>query len=207
MLPAAPRASASRSSPSPPCTPHDLAKVVESCPRQPVPLGRWQRSVVRVVGRHRTHQGAVRCLGKHSGTRPTGPWSACRVVKMVEAGGRTPVPGQTNDDGRLDAGRSCVGRAQGRDDVGSAQWSAPQAGGAADGESCDSGSSRAPLERRKGGAGSGNGTSPILRALGADGAGGRLRSDAAAHLDQDIQRLLAAWPMIPEASCRRAEAS
>lgn len=90
MLPAAPRASASRSSPSPPCTPHDLAKVVESCPRQPVPLGRWQRSVVRVVGRHRTHQGAVRCLGKHSGTRPTGPWSACRVVKMVEAGGGEP---------------------------------------------------------------------------------------------------------------------
>ena len=118
---------------------------------------------------------------------------------MVEAGGvDPPVPGQARDDGRLDAGSSCVGLAEGGDDVGSAQWSAPQAGGAADGESCDSGPSRELLERRKGGAGSGHGTSPILEALGADGAGGRLRSDAAAHPYRDLQRLLGAWPMIPE---------
>ena len=146
--------------------------------------------LVRVVVRPRKHRGAVRCLGKHSGTRPTGVERVPRCEDGGGGGSRTPVPGQAIDDGRPYAGGSCVGWAQGRDDVGSAQWSAPQAGGAAEGESCDSGLARAPLERRKGGAGSGNGTSPILEALGADGAGGRLRSDAAAHPDQDLQRLL-----------------
>ena len=162
--------------------------------------GRRTASTGARKGPSQAPRGAVPYPGIHSGTRPIGVERVPRCGDGGGGGSRTPVPGQTSDDGRLDAGGSCVGLAEGRDGVGSAQWSAPQAGGAADGESCDSGSSQALLERRKEGAGAGNGTSPIRGASGADSAGGRLRSGAAAHPDQDLQRLLVAWPMIPESA-------